>query len=103
MPFFDSFAKKVEGAAKTAAKKSGDLVETTKINMSINSELDKIKAIHSELGKIVYSKFQSGEDLGLELTEKCRQIKDIEDNIETLRDKTAQLKNPSHEEEGQTK
>jgi hypothetical protein len=37
MPFFDNLSKKVSDAAKSAAKKSGDLVEVTKLNRAISS------------------------------------------------------------------
>lgn len=91
MPLFDNFTKKVGDVAKTAAKKSGDLVETTKINMSINSEEQKIKDIYIEIGKAVYLKYKNNEMLSPDLEESCDKIKATEDNIASLREKIAQL------------
>lgn len=101
MPFFDNLTKKVGDAAKTAAKKSGDLVETTKLNMAVNSEEDKIKAICTDIGKSVYLKFQSGADIDPELLDKCQQIRSIEENIASLKQKISQLKSSGYNESPQ--
>jgi len=39
MAFFENLGKKVGEAAQAAAKKSGELVEVTKLNVNINSIL----------------------------------------------------------------
>lgn len=93
MAFFDNLTKKVGEAAKTAAKKSGDLVETTKINMAINSEQEKIKAIYTEMGSRLFDKYKGGEEIYPEFLDSCQQIKGIEDNIEALKEKINQIKN----------
>ncbi len=99
MPFFDNFSKKVSEAAKTAAKKSGDLVETTKINMAINSEEDKIKAAYTEIGRTIYRKYSAGENVDGDVISSCQEIKGFEDNIASLREKISQIKNTAHQTE----
>ncbi|MFL0195167.1 hypothetical protein ACJDU8_06250 [Clostridium sp. WILCCON 0269] len=54
MSFLDNLSKTVGSAASTAAKKSGELVEITKINMSINKEEESINRVYAEIGKKFY-------------------------------------------------
>jgi rubrerythrin len=93
MAFFDNLSKKVGEAAKTAAKKSGELVETTKVNMAISSEEDKIKDIYTEMGKYTYSKYKGGENVDAAMLQSCQQIDGIEENIVSLKEKLMQIKN----------
>lgn len=95
MPFFDDLTKKMSEVAKSAAKKSEDLVETTKLKMAINSEEDKIKAAYTEIGKIIYKKYSSGENVDEDVLSSCQQIKSMEDTIVTLSEKITQIKNSS--------
>lgn len=96
MPFKDSiskFAKQAAEGAKTAAKKSGDMVEITKINMQISSTEDKIKDIYSEIGKVVFIKFELGKEVDPDTLDLCNQAAEIKSNIEVLRQKIQELKN----------
>ena len=93
MPFFSNLSKKVGNIAKTAAKKSGDLVGTTKLNMTINSEEDKIKKLYSEIGKSVYNKFQGGNNFESDLMSMCQQANEIEKSIGLIRQKISEIKN----------
>jgi rubrerythrin len=93
MPLFDNFSKKVGDAAKTAAKKSGELVETTKLNMTINSEEDKIKKLHNEIGKLVYIKFEGGNNFEPDINSICQQIMEVQKNIDSIRRKVLEIKN----------
>ena len=43
MSVLENFTKKVTETAKAAAKKSGDIVEVTKLSVAINTEEDKIE------------------------------------------------------------
>ncbi|WP_368490787.1 hypothetical protein [Clostridium sp. BJN0013] len=54
MSFLDNLNKTVGSAASAAAKKSGELVEITKINMSINKEEDSINKVYAKIGKKFY-------------------------------------------------
>lgn len=93
MAFLDNLTKKVGDAAKTAAKKSGELVETTKVNMAISSEEDKIKVIYAEMGKYIYSKYKGGENIDPNLIQNCQLIDGVEENIVALKEKLMQIKN----------
>lgn len=92
MAFLENLGKKVGEAAQAAAKKSNEIVETTKLNSNINSEEDKIQKLYVQLGKAVYEKFtQTGaaEDYAQEA---CQEIITHQENIKTLREKIAELK-----------
>ena len=43
MSVLDNFTRKVSDTAKAAAKKSGNVVELTRLNMNIGAEEEKIK------------------------------------------------------------
>ena len=85
MSVFNELTQKVSNTAKAAAKKSNDIVEITKLNMSISAEEDKIKKLYSEIGKALYETYQKGEDLPDAFKESCEKIKSFEENIKQMR------------------
>lgn len=92
MAFLENLGKKVGEAAQAAAKKSNEIVETTKLNSNINSEEDKIQKLYVQLGKAVYERFtQTGtaEDYAQEA---CQAITAHQENIAALREKIAEIK-----------
>jgi ribosomal protein L40E len=93
MSVFENFTRKVTETAKAAAKKSSDLVEVTKLNMSIGSEEDKIEKVYKEIGKIVYENYSNGASVDDVFIEKCKEIASYEDNIKEMRSKVRELKN----------
>lgn len=99
MPFMDhlsKIAKSVGDTAQSAAKKSAEMLEVTKLNMSIQTEQDKIKALKTEIGDIVFSKFEQGgkfDENMLDILETCSKIVAAQDNINAIQHKIAELKN----------
>lgn len=96
MPFMDhlsKIAKSVGDTAQSAAKKSAEMLEVTKLNMSIQSEQDKIKAVKSEIGDIVFKKFSQGLNIEADLLEACGKITALQQNIDAIHKKIAELKN----------
>lgn len=92
MAFLENLGKKVGEAAQAAAKKSSEIVETTKLNSNINSEEDKIQKLYLQIGKAVFEKFiQTGvaEDYAQEA---CQAIVAHQENIVALREKIAEIK-----------
>lgn len=92
MAFFENLGKKVGEAAQAAAKKSGELVEVTKLNVNINSEEDKIQKLYSQIGKAIYEKYGASDTVDEEIREFCENIKVHEQNVKALRDKIAEVK-----------
>jgi len=92
MSLFENITKKVTDTARAAAKKSGELVEATKLNMSIGAEEDKIEKVYAEIGKVVYEAFSNGEAVSEMFKEQCETIKSYEDNIKEMKQKILDLK-----------
>lgn len=92
MAFFENLGKKVGEAAQAAAKKSGDLVETTKLNVNINSEEDKIQKLYTQIGKTLYEKYTAGGAVPEDAIETFEAIKVHEQNIRALKDKVLEIK-----------
>lgn len=96
MPFMDHFnkiAKTVSEGASNAAKKSSEMVEITKLNLTIQSQQDKIKGIKAELGDKIYEKFVNGAIMDEDVVALCYSIKEIEENIKQINVKIGLLKN----------
>lgn len=96
MPIMDSLskiAKSVGDGAKTAVKKSEDMVEIAKLNKAITNEEDRIKLTYSEIGKIIYSKYEKNEIVEDELIQFCNKIDEYQKNIFEIKQKIAEVKN----------
>lgn len=92
MSFFENLSKKVGDTAKAAARKSGDIVEVTKLNMNIGAEEDRIKRKYLEIGKAVYEAYTKDEEIPSSFIELCEKVKGYEKNIEEMRSKIHELK-----------
>lgn len=92
MSVFDSISKKVSDTAKTAAKKSCELVEVTKLSLSVGTEEDKIVKIYTDIGKAIYDSYNRGEAIDEKFIEKCEQAKSIEQSIKEIKFKIQELK-----------
>lgn len=86
MAFMDDLKK----FGKNVAQKSSDMVETTKLNMSISQEKEKINKTFTEIGAAVYEQYKMGNDLGM--GEKCMQIAEYEAKIEEYQKKILEIK-----------
>jgi hypothetical protein len=95
MAFLENLGKKVGEVAQTAAKKSGELVEITKLNMNISSEEDKIQRLFAKMGKVIYDMYCSEEDTPEAFKEDCEAVKAHKQNIEGFRAKIREIKNSS--------
>jgi len=91
MAFFDDLKNKVSSTAKNVAQKSGELVEITKLNLSISSEQDKINKVYAEIGALVYKSFKEGQET--EFVQQCEAIKASEAVIAETKAKILELKN----------
>ncbi len=92
MDLLNDIGKKITKTAKTVTKKSEDMVELTKLNLAIGNEEDKIKRIFYEIGSELYRSYTNG-TTGRELYEnKCREVRQIEENIGKLKERLLLLK-----------
>jgi ribosomal protein L40E len=90
--FFEDLGKKVKETAQAAAKKSGELVEVTKLNMEINKTEEAIKKAQAEIGQQVYEAYKAGKG-DKAYTESCDTIKGLEEKKVELKQKVLDAKN----------
>lgn len=94
MDIFDSIRNTISSTAKTAAKKSNELVEITKLKMAITSLEADIARLMRDMGENIYEGYKSGDDSTQEeLPEICKQIEAKYADIESSRVKLRRLRN----------
>jgi len=89
--FFDSVKK----VAQDVSNKTGDAVETQKLNMKINSEKRSLEGSYTKLGQYFWGKLEASDcDKDEELQAICSEIqasldiiKDAETEIQAIKDK----------------
>jgi rRNA maturation endonuclease Nob1 len=92
MDKLSKIAKSVSDEAVNAAKKSGELLEITKLNHAISNEEDKINATLPKMGNISYQKFKNGESIDPDLINYCNKIEEIKSTILALKQKIMEIK-----------
>jgi len=92
MTDFENAMKKVADLLQTAAKKSGEIFENTKISYNISTEKDKIVKIQSQIGATFYKIFKEGGSVPECIIEDLNKISAIEDNIRALEKTIADTK-----------
>ena len=92
MDLLNDIGKKITETAKTVTRKSEDIVEITKLNLTIGSEEEKIKRILYEIGSELYRSYTNGKTDGDLYDNKCSEVKQIEENIKALRERILLLK-----------
>lgn len=92
MSLFGNVTQKFSNTVKATAQKSSELVEVTKLNLSISAEEDKIKKVYGDIGKALYEAYARGEEVSEAFKESCEQIKVYEQNIKQMKQKILELK-----------
>lgn len=92
MNLLNDIGKKISKTAINVTKKSESIVEITKLNLAIGNEEDKIKRMFTEIGSELYRNFLNGQSHGDLFDDKCMDIRELEENIEKLREKVMSLK-----------
>lgn len=95
MPFKDSLSKLseyLETGAGNVAKKSGELIEVSKINMEISSEEKKAYELYAKIGKKIYKRYIEGMEVDKDFISKCKEIEDIEKDIKELKERKLRAK-----------
>lgn len=92
MSVFKNITNKVTDTAKAAVRKSGDIVEVTKLNLSIGTEEDKIKKTYTELGRMIYESYEEGGNFSEIVIEYCERIKSYEAAINEMKERINVLK-----------
>lgn len=93
MSIFNKIGEKAATAAQTAAKKSSDLLEISKINREIGKEQDTIDKMLFELGQKYYLAYREEIEADNQFKNLFDTIKQHEKNINLLNEKIEQYKN----------
>ena len=92
MDLFNDFVNKVTEASKSALNKSKEILEVTKLNISIGDNEARVKKLLNDIGKIIYDAYKDGEVLSEEITDICIKIDESYDNIKKTKQKIAELR-----------
>ena len=84
MEFFDKLTKKATETYKGAAEKTSKIAKEAKLKMKINENKSKINDLYEEIGKKVYQKHTTTEDICIkkDLEEECAKIDILSAEIE---------------------
>lgn len=95
MEFFDKLTKKASETYKGAAEKTGKIAKEAKLKLKISDNKSKINDIYEEIGKKVYQKHASNEDLCIkqDLEEECARIDELSAEIEGYHKEILELSN----------
>lgn len=92
MSEFDDLVKKAGKTAKSAAKKTGELYESAKLNWKIASEEEKMKDIFVKMGRLYYAEYDSSTCEDAEMRDLCEQVSEVEITLRNLNRKLKQYK-----------
>ena len=92
MSVIESVTKSIGKTAKKAVKRSGELMEITKLNVKIAGIQDKAKTIYEEIGKQEYQKYNKGVTVDGSIRKRCEEIDELEADIRVMNRKLAEMK-----------
>lgn len=78
---------------KSVAGKTSNLVDVTKLNLTLNDTERKINAIQQKIGEMVYDMYIADELSTSDFDELCGEIDAFKEEQETLKAQIAELKN----------
>lgn len=91
MEFFDKLTKKASETYKGAAEKTGKIAKEAKLKMKINENKSKINDLYEEIGKKVYQKHVSAEEVEINIEEECEKIDILSAEIESYHEEILKL------------
>lgn len=91
MEFLNDLKKNITGTARDVKRKSEDIVEITKISVSIGSDEEKLKKLFYELGMDVYKSYCENPEESV-CPKKCMEIARLDDSIRQNKEKILLLR-----------
>jgi ribosomal protein L40E len=92
MGIFEDVVSKAKSAADFAGKKTGEIVEISKLRFLAADLQSKINKEYLDLGIIVFNAEKSGEDFKEEITNKSTVIEDLYHQLSKTNEKIAELR-----------
>lgn len=91
MEFLNDLKKNITGTAKDMKRKSEDMIEITKLSVSVGSDEEKLKKMIYELGLETYKSYCENPEES-NCTKKCVEISRLEDVIKRSKEKILVLR-----------
>lgn len=83
--------ERVVSAGKSAANKSGELVEIAKLSLQISAKEEDIAKVYREIGEKVYDAFKNA-DVQIEVEPLCEELDRLFAELEELKSRRAKLR-----------
>ena len=93
MEFLDTVKEKITTTAKSAAKKSTEIVEITKLKVAVAEEMSAIDKIFRSIGEAIYETYKTGEEADFSFEAKCGALDEAYEKVDDLNARIAELKN----------
>lgn len=93
MNILDNLGKKLADTYKVTVNATGEILEETKTRLSLLSEQNKLEELYQKLGEKVFSLYDNGQKVGVELENECLEIKAQKETISTMKTKINELRN----------
>ena len=90
MAFFEDLGRKISETSQSAAQKTKNLAETTKLNGQVNDLTKSLAAYYQEIGKVYYEKTKENPDE--EFAGLFNQIQETEAKIEETKEQIRVIK-----------
>lgn len=86
---FEKFGKMIGNIASTTAKKAGEQAQIAKLGLDRAGIERQIEGVYAAMGRYCYSKIKEGAAFPEELTEYCRDIDTLNDQLKELEENIA--------------
>lgn len=94
MGFLDKLSSSVSETAKTLTKRSADLVEISKLNLSIRKREEEIQELYETLGQYVHARLKKMQYINREdVEEYLRKIEALETDIQVFDKMVLKMRN----------
>lgn len=94
MPIPYNFTKikdSIESSANSAVKKTGEFIETSKLNFEISGEEREIENLYKKIGERIYKQYEKNKPIDSNLVRYCKEIKEIKHKIMDIRKKITKI------------
>ena len=81
-----------EKLTKVVADKTSNIVDVTKLNISLSDTEKKMNKLYVSIGEAVYADYANGEDIPENLSDLCSQIESFKAEADAIRSQIAELK-----------
>ena len=85
MDFLSNVKKLFKDTSKTVAKKTGELVETSKTKYGIYDVKNDIEKVYTEIGREIYDAYRDDRNAAEFIEEKCNEIDALVEKMEALK------------------